>query len=88
MTKDSKKDKYYQAVGRRKTAVAQVRLTPASKAAFTINDKTLPAYFATEQLRSVVKRPLETAKLDDKFSISRRTRTRHSPRSRCLPTRS
>ena len=71
MIKDSK-DKYYQAVGRRKTAVAQVRLTPASKATFTINDKTLPAYFVTEQLRSVVKRPLATAKLDDKFSVSAR----------------
>ena len=70
MTTKTAKTKYYQAVGRRKTAVAQVRLSQAAKAAFTINDKTFPAYFSTEQLRRIVKRPLEVVKLEDKWSIS------------------
>ncbi len=68
--KTTKKTEYYQAVGRRKTAVAQVRLSHAGKTAFTVNDKTFQAYFSTEQLRRIIKRPLETTKLDDKWSIS------------------
>ena len=39
------KEKYIEAVGRRKTATARVRITPASKPTFTINDKTLEEYY-------------------------------------------
>lgn len=72
MITKTKTDKYYQAVGRRKTSVAQVRLTVASKAAFTVNNKTLQAYFPTERLQQVVRRPLEAVDLKDKWHISAR----------------
>ncbi len=75
MITKTKTNKYYQAVGRRKTSVAQVRLTAVSsgrlgKAAFTINDKTLQAYFPTARLQQVVRRPLEAVDLKDKWHIS------------------
>ena len=70
MITKTKTNKYYQAVGRRKTSVAQVRLTSAGKSAFTVNDKTLQAYFPTERLQQVVKRPLTAVDLKDKWNIS------------------
>ena len=44
----SDKDKYIEAVGRRKTAIARVRLTPASKTTIVVNDTKLEDYFKTE----------------------------------------
>lgn len=48
-----KKEGYIEAVGRRKTAVARVRLTPASKISFVVNDKKLDEYFATDAQQEV-----------------------------------
>jgi len=46
-----KKDTYIETVGRRKTSIARVRLTPGSRMSVTVNDKTAEAYFQTEPLR-------------------------------------
>ena len=48
------KDAYKQGLGRRKTAVARVRLYPSSEIKFNINGKTLEEYFETEELRNTV----------------------------------
>ncbi len=48
------KERYIEAVGRRKTSVARVRITPASKISITINDKDLDKYFPTPTLRQTV----------------------------------
>ncbi len=64
------KDKYFEAVGRRKTATARVRLTPASKASVIINDKTLAQYFPVVDMQMVVNEPFENAKLEKKFSVT------------------
>ena len=57
--------KYYQAVGRRKTAVAQVRVIPGGSGKVTVNDKELDGYFVTEAMRNTVKAPLaESGKLE------------------------
>lgn len=50
----TKTEKYLEAVGRRKTAVARVRITPASKVAVTVNDKEFEKYFPTKELQRTV----------------------------------
>lgn len=59
---DTKSAKYIEAVGRRKTAVARVRLTPASKNSFVINEKDLESYFPTEEMRLIVTGAVKEAK--------------------------
>ena len=48
----TKADRYIEAVGRRKTSVARVRLTPASKTTVIINEREFENYFPVAQLRS------------------------------------
>jgi small subunit ribosomal protein S9 len=50
----AKTEKYIEGIGRRKEAVARVRITPASKTSFVINDKTISDYFKTESLQRIV----------------------------------
>ncbi|MES2470639.1 MAG: 30S ribosomal protein S9 [Patescibacteria group bacterium] len=63
-------DKYFAAVGRRKTATARVRITPGAKTSFSINDRELASYFPTKELQMIVAQPFTTAKLTQKFKIS------------------
>ena len=44
-------ERYTEGVGRRKTASARVRITPASETTVTINDKNLTDYFPHEALQ-------------------------------------
>lgn len=53
----SKLGKYFEAVGRRKTAVVRVRLTKGD-GNITANEKDMNAYFPSEKLRSTVKSPI------------------------------
>ncbi|MDO8729040.1 MAG: 30S ribosomal protein S9 [bacterium] len=46
--------RYIEAVGRRKTSVARVRITPASKISVSVNDKELDKYFPTLALQKTV----------------------------------
>lgn len=62
--------KYIEAVGRRKTAIARVRITPAAKSLCSVNGKDVDAYFPTEELRRVALEALTEAKLAQKFKIS------------------
>ena len=48
----TKDNKYIEAVGRRKTSVARVRLTPASKTSIEVNERAFDAYFPVAQMRS------------------------------------
>lgn len=50
----SDKNTYIEAVGRRKTATARVRLTPSKERAVTVNDKSLDEYFGSKELAGVV----------------------------------
>lgn len=47
-------ERYLEAVGRRKTAIARVRITPASKMNFIINDTEFEKYFPTAELRRTI----------------------------------
>lgn len=54
-------NKYIEGIGRRKTATARVRLTPAKETTFLINEsKDLEAYFPHEGLRKDVLSVLDT----------------------------
>jgi small subunit ribosomal protein S9 len=62
--------KYIEAVGRRKTSIARVRLTEAAKNSFTINERELADYFPTAELQRVAMEPFNTAKAPSKFKIT------------------
>jgi small subunit ribosomal protein S9 len=58
MTAATKKT-YVEAIGRRKTATARVRVTEATKASYVINDQDLATYFPTEELQKIVTDPFK-----------------------------
>lgn len=62
--------KYFQAVGRRKTSTARVRLTPSKSAGFVINDKDIAKYFSTEEYVRVAKESLYDSGVKETFDIS------------------
>lgn len=64
------KDKYFEAVGRRKTAVARVRITPGTKGLFMINDRALKDYFPLPLTQNLARRPLTEQKLDGAFAVT------------------
>ena len=51
--------RYIEAIGRRKTATARVRLTPADKTTILVNDKDMTAYFPHLSLHKDVMSVLE-----------------------------
>jgi len=51
-------EKYIEAVGRRKTSTARVRITPSAKASFIVNGKDAKEYFQTEEERRLVLDPI------------------------------
>ncbi|MEX0930655.1 MAG: 30S ribosomal protein S9 [Candidatus Paceibacterota bacterium] len=70
-SKATAKDAYYEAVGRRKTSVARVRLYPNHTAKkFTINDREKEDYFPTPELNQVVTQALTVTDLGDTFGVS------------------
>lgn len=48
------KNKYIEGVGRRKTSVARVRVTPSSKLSVTVNDRDFAEYFALPEYKSSI----------------------------------
>ncbi len=68
-TKPKKSDRYIEAVGRRKTAIARVRITPASKTNVLINDRSIESYFPVAALAQSVLSPLGLA-ASAHFSVS------------------
>ncbi|MEK7501566.1 MAG: 30S ribosomal protein S9 [Patescibacteria group bacterium] len=62
--------KYFEAVGRRKTAAARVRLFADSKNVYEINGKTLEAYFPTREMQIMAGEALNNAKAAEKFRVS------------------
>lgn len=61
-------EKYIETVGRRKTSVARVRITPASKTTFVVNEKELESYFPIKDMQNIVKQPL--TEIEGKFKIT------------------
>ncbi|HPB60339.1 MAG TPA: 30S ribosomal protein S9 [Candidatus Paceibacterota bacterium] len=63
------KDKYIEAIGRRKTSIARVRLY-SGKGEIVINDRPFAEYFPTEELKNRAKNQLADIKNLDKFLVS------------------
>lgn len=64
------KKKYYQGVGRRKTAVAIVRLFPEQEPEFLINEKNLEQYFPTGKMKDTAKSALKKVSRVSAFKVS------------------
>jgi len=64
-----KKEKYYEAVGRRKEATARVRLFTKNKD-ITVNGRTLAEYFPVLRLQKEAISPLDKMKIADKLGVS------------------
>ncbi len=64
------KNRYIEAVGRRKTAVARVRVTPATKGSFIVNDKDVKEYFSTSDLQSLAQEALTKSEIGEKFTVT------------------
>ncbi|MEK7514615.1 MAG: 30S ribosomal protein S9 [Patescibacteria group bacterium] len=62
--------KYIEAVGRRKTAVARVRIYPGAKPTFTVNNKELALYFPTRELQRVAQDSFAKAESPEKFKVT------------------
>jgi len=62
--------KYISAIGRRKTAIARVRLFADGKNQIIVNQKDYRDYFQVESMQSKVREPIEKMKLIEKFDIS------------------
>lgn len=66
--KVSRSGRYIEATGRRKTSVARVRITPASKISISINEKEFKKYFPTSALQKTVLAVFDD--LDKKFAVT------------------
>lgn len=67
--KDAKPGKYYEAVGRRKTATARVRLFTRGSG-MTVNKKDYKNYFMHADLQRIVDGPLRKMKIAERFMVS------------------
>jgi len=68
---DTNKGEYYYGMGRRKTAVARVRLFPNGDGSITVNGKNGGQYFGQrETLTSTVNAPLRLLEVSDTFNMS------------------
>ncbi len=61
---------YYYGTGRRKTAVARVRVHPNGDGRIIVNGRDASAYFGRETLMAAVRAPLRLLELGDQFTIS------------------
>ena len=58
-----KKEKFIEAVGRRKTAVARIRIMPDAKGDFVVNDKPVDEYFQEKEQQHIAKQALIVKKI-------------------------
>jgi small subunit ribosomal protein S9 len=60
-TTKTEEGRYVEAIGRRKTSTARVRLTPSTKAQFVVNGVDAKEYFKTEDARRLIQDPIVKA---------------------------
>jgi small subunit ribosomal protein S9 len=64
-----KKKLQFWGTGRRKKAIARVRLIPAGTGAIVINERTLEDYFPQGTLQYIVKQPLTLLGVETKYDV-------------------
>lgn len=69
VAKKTKKKIQYWGTGRRKKAIARVRLLPEGNGQITINKRSIDEYFGLETLKLIVKQPLAITDTLTKFDI-------------------
>ena len=67
---EKKVKSYVEAVGRRKTSSARVRLTESAKDSFTVNTKPMKTYFPTLELQTIVFAALKEIELTKTYDIT------------------
>ncbi|MCB9805896.1 30S ribosomal protein S9 [Candidatus Nomurabacteria bacterium] len=70
MAKSATTEKYIEGIGRRKTSVARVRITPSSKTSFIINDKNIDQYFKTDSQKKTIMEALDIFEEKKHFDVS------------------
>lgn len=66
----TKETKYIEAIGRRKTAIARVRLTESDRTKVIVNEKEAQSYFPTEGLRLTALEPFLKVSTPKPFAVS------------------
>jgi len=66
----AKPEKYWETVGRRKTAVARIRLFTRGEKTILINNKPYNIYFPILEFQQIIQAPLQKMKCADKFQVS------------------
>lgn len=66
---EERPSRYYAAVGRRKRAVARVRLFTKGEKEFVVNSKPYTEYFGAEELQLIADAALRRMKVTDKFRV-------------------
>lgn len=69
-TATKKENTWIEAVGRRKTAIARARITPAPRTAVTVNNKDVNAYFETPALQTTALEPFLKVSLPTQFAVT------------------
>ncbi len=67
---NTKEKRYIEAVGRRKTATARVRITESKETSFVVNDKKIEDYFKTPELQNKANEPFIESKIGIKFLVT------------------
>lgn len=67
--KATKKKLQYWGTGRRKKAIARVRLVPGGSGAITINKRDIDEFFSLETMKLIVRQPLVLTNTGDKYDI-------------------
>jgi len=67
---ETKSEKYIGAVGRRKTAIASIRLYEGGENEVIVNGKKYTEYFPTEEMRGIILESFASAKLPVKIRIT------------------
>ncbi len=68
--KKTSSGRYIEAIGRRKTSSARVRITEATKFAASVNTKSFEDYFQTQELQAILTDPFKKIEIDQKFSVT------------------
>jgi small subunit ribosomal protein S9 len=69
-----KPERYFEAVGRRKTSVARVRLFTQGEKEILVNEKLYQNYFPTLETQKIILAPFEKMRILDRFRVSIKVR--------------
>ncbi|MEK7606031.1 MAG: 30S ribosomal protein S9 [Patescibacteria group bacterium] len=65
-----KKDRYQEGIGRRKNAIARVRITESAKPSFKVNDRDLTEYFPVAEFQRVAEEALVKANMRKSSTVT------------------